>query len=82
MTTAELKRKGVKAMTYAIASGLVGFRSSSLRVRVERTQGDYAWVRTADLLDAGTPLVLNASQLEPQSSGEVVRHKSGLVALA
>ena len=50
---------------YALASGLVGFPSSSLRVRVVRTDARYVWVVTADLLDAGTPLTLNAGQVAP-----------------
>lgn len=49
---------------YAIASGLRGFRSSTLRVHVLRVEGAYAWVRTADIQDAGTALVLDVSQIE------------------
>ena len=37
---------------YAIATGLRGFRSDSLRVRITRQEPDYVWVITADLLDA------------------------------
>jgi hypothetical protein len=51
--------------THLLATGLRGFRSSALRVRLERTDGTYAWVWTADLCDAGTPLVLDVGQLEP-----------------
>jgi hypothetical protein len=67
---------------YGIASGLVGFRSTSLRVRIERTEGEYVWVRTASLLDAGTPLVLRRAQVEPETDAEAsVRHRDGLVLL-
>lgn len=54
------------AITYALAHGLRGFGSNNttLRVRVERAEGNYVWVRTADLRDAGTPLTLDASQVE------------------
>jgi len=52
---------------YAIATGLIGFSSDSLRVRIERRDAlsGCVWVRTADLLDAGTPLVLDAAQVAP-----------------
>ena len=54
------------ANTYALATGLRGFgpNNTTLRVRVERAEGAYVWVRTADLRDAGTALVLDASQVE------------------
>ena len=45
------KRKG--GAMYAVASGLKGFRSSNLRIRVERDLGDVVIARTADLLNAG-----------------------------
>lgn len=48
---------------YRFANGLVGFPSDELRVRVLEIRDGYAWVVTADLIDAGTPLTLNASQL-------------------
>jgi hypothetical protein len=48
---------------YAVASRLVGFKSSWLRVRILRTEGSYVWCITADLRDAGTKLVLDASQV-------------------
>ncbi|MEA2107893.1 MAG: hypothetical protein U9P07_00520 [Pseudomonadota bacterium] len=51
---------------YAVAFGLKGFRSSSLRIRVERDLGDVVIARTADLLDAGTPLALDRSQVRPE----------------
>lgn len=67
--------------TYAIASGLVGFRSSTFRVRVTEQRNGVAWVMTADLLDAGTRLVLDASQVSPEPhSMPVFRHRHGLVA--
>lgn len=50
---------------YALASRLVGFPSDRLRVRVSEVRDGCAWIRTADLLDAGTPLVLDVSQIEP-----------------
>lgn len=50
---------------YAIASGLVGFPFARLRVRVSEVRSGYAWVRTADLLDAGTPLTLDVGQIVP-----------------
>lgn len=67
---------------YAIATRLIGFRSSTLRVRITERRGDYVWVITADLLDAGTKLVLDASQIEVEGESEVVRHRDGLVSFA
>ena len=71
--------------TYAIASGLVGFSSDSLRVRVERVEGEYVFVRTADLREtAGIPLCLSADQIRYESDADQVvgwRHKDGLVTL-
>lgn len=65
----------------ALASGLRGFPSSILRVRVERVEGRTAWVRTADLLDAGTPLVLDISQVESEPEDAAPsRARGGLVA--
>lgn len=52
------------ANLYALASGLVGFSSSTLRVRVTEIRDGYAWVVTADLLSAGVPLTLDASQIK------------------
>lgn len=50
---------------YALAFRLVGFPSSTLRVRVREIQhGRYAIVHTADLLDAGTMLLLDIDKLE------------------
>lgn len=70
-------------MEYGIANNLVGFVHSSLRVRIERRDGDNVWVRTADLLDSGTPLVLSAHQVVSEAPAqEAVRHKSGLVTFA
>lgn len=66
--------------SYAVANGLVGFRSSELRVKVTRVQGPYAWVVTADLLDAGTFLTLDASQVTPVTPEAVGFHRDGLVA--
>jgi hypothetical protein len=65
--------------THAIAHNLRGFRSSTLRVFVTRVEGAYVWVRTADLIDAGTPLVLDAAQVEPEQPVTVERHADGLV---
>lgn len=68
---------------YALASDLKGFASSTLRVRVTRREGDYVWIITADLRDAGTRLVLRASQVvgeEPEQG--LLRHQTGLVFLA
>ena len=52
---------------YAIAHKLIGFSVDgpiSLRVRIVREDAHYVWCRTADLLDAGTPLVLDRAQVE------------------
>jgi hypothetical protein len=68
--------------THADATNLRGFASSTLRVFVTRIEGDYVWVRTADLLDAGTPLTLDASQVAPEQPVTVERHASGLVVFA
>lgn len=64
---------------YAVASGLKGFRSSSLRIRVERDLGDVVIARTADLLDAGTSLALDKAQIEPEGADTVMVHGYGLV---
>jgi hypothetical protein len=55
----------MKQTSYALATGLVGFSSSRLRVRVLERRDGCAWVVTADLLDAGTALVLDDAQVEP-----------------
>lgn len=68
--------------SHAIATGLRGFPSSTMRVFVTRISGDYVWVRTADLLDAGTPLTLDISQVEPEAPVMVERHADALVWLA
>lgn len=44
-----------------VLATVVGFRSSELRckvLRIDERSGN-VWVRTADLLDVGTPLVLD-----------------------
>jgi len=70
---------------YFIASGLVGFTSDSLRVRLVRDfgNGKDVLVMTASLLDAGTTLLLNWSQLKPfEETVEVgMIHRNGLVIL-
>lgn len=73
--------------THAIATNLVGFPSSTLRVRITRTDepSGCVWVTTADLQDVGTELVLDASQVTQEPSEAVVaglRHRSGLVVIA
>ena len=65
---------------FAVARNLRGFRSTTLRVKVTRSEGNYRWVVTADLLDAGTALVLDASQVEAEEPEMVQIHKNGLVA--
>lgn len=68
-------------MRYAIASGLIGFHASELRVRIiENVSADTVLVRTADLRDAGTPLALNVSQIRPMADtvSVGVRHSTGL----
>ena len=56
--------------THAVAHNLRGFGlSTTLRVfvtRIDVASGN-VWVRTADLCDAGTPLVLDISQVEPEA---------------
>lgn len=66
---------------YALASGLRGFASDSLRVKVTRAEGGYAWVVTADLLDAGTPLTLDRSQVvfEEEMQSASLQHADGMV---
>lgn len=51
-------------MSYFFATDLVGFRSSTLRVRVTERRAGYVWCITADLLDAGTRLVLGDDQVQ------------------
>ena len=48
---------------YALATNLRGFASTQLRVKVTELSDRYAWVVTADLLDAGTPLTLDRAQV-------------------
>lgn len=50
-------------MGYFFASNLIGFRASTLRVRVTERRDGYVWCVTADLLDAGTRLVLKDEQV-------------------
>lgn len=67
---------------YALAHGLRGFGSDTLRVRVEEVRDGHAWVVTADLSSAGVPLTLRESQIEWLDDDHVadgVRHASGLV---
>lgn len=49
--------------THWFAKDLVGFPSTTLRVRVTERRDGYVWCRTADLQSAGVPLVLNAAQV-------------------
>lgn len=73
--------------TYALATGLIGFSDSTLRVYIARIEGAgvlstnaQVFVRTADLRDAGTPLVLDASQIKLiDEAAATVTHKTGLV---
>ena len=65
---------------YAIATGLKGFGiHTTLRVKVQRIEHGNVFVRTADLADAGTPLVLSEAQVEPERPIYTLSHKSGLV---
>ena len=66
---------------YALASKLVGFSSTTLRVQVLRSEGDYRWVITADLRDAGTKLVLDASQVrdEPDAVEQIERYEDAMI---
>jgi len=52
-------------MRYALASGLRGFGSDTLRVRVLDEKDGYVWVVTADLRSSGVALTLNANQVKP-----------------
>ena len=52
---------------YFFATNLVGFRSDVLRVRVLERRSGYVWVITADLLDAGTRLVLSEAQVQEEA---------------
>lgn len=49
--------------SYALATALKGFKSSTLRVRVLEVRSGCAFVVTADLSDVGTRLVLDPAQL-------------------
>ena len=53
------------SFTHAFAHNLIGFKASTLRVRVLGSNDRYVWVITADLLDAGTRIVLDQTQIEP-----------------
>lgn len=64
---------------YAIASGLRGFSSSTLRVFITRREAGLVWVRTADLSDAGSPLVLDEAQVSSETAPTVVSRRDGLV---
>lgn len=66
----------------ALAHNLIGFPSSTLRVRIEKVLSEKdILVRTASLQDAGTQLNLDASQLEAIPEPVVYRHTAGLVSL-
>lgn len=68
---------------YGLASRLRGFRSTSLMVRIVGTPAPgLVQVVTADLLDVGTPLTLDAAQVAPEAAETVVSHRSGLVVFA
>lgn len=72
---------------YAIAYGVRGFgkRPTSIRVKVTRVEGSYVWCHTASLKDAGTPLVLDLSQIQFEEDWldeEPVQHRDGLVVLS
>ncbi len=68
-------------MTYAIATDLKGFPTSTLRVKITRFIGyGHYNVITADLRDSGTQLVLTEDQLQPcDDTTETWIHKDGLV---
>lgn len=68
---------------YALCT-VLGFGPSpvELRCRVVERRDGMVWVRTADLRDAGTPLVLDADKVrpEPAAAGGLI-HRDGLVEL-
>jgi hypothetical protein len=67
-TATETKEtKTMQSFTHALAHNLIGFKASTLRVRVLDSNETCVWVITADLLDAGTRLVLDQTQIEPLS---------------
>lgn len=70
--------------TYAIAHNLIGFKASTLRVIVTRREYGNAWITTADLLDAGTQLVVSETQIEAYLGeyADLLSHKNGLVEFA
>lgn len=71
--------KGEKGgVMYAIAS-VVGFRSSTLRVRIVRDVADCYEVVTCDLLDSGTHLMLSKSKVTVETPSTVLVHKDGFV---
>ena len=76
------------AHRYALASGLRGFASSELRVQVTRENDprdeSLVWVMTADLLDAGTSLILKREQVrfEDEMVSVSYAHRDGLVQFA
>ena len=67
---------------HVFANNLRGFRSSSLRVRITRIEGHDVFVVTADLLDSGTALVLDDSQIGEEVECVSLIHREGLVAFA
>ncbi|SVD85458.1 uncharacterized protein METZ01_LOCUS438312 [marine metagenome] len=75
----------IRVNTYHLAHGLVGFEVDTLRVKVERViSDDDVLVRTASLLDSGTPLLLTPERLTPLPDyvSVGVRHKDGLVSFS
>lgn len=51
---------------YAVATGLKGFQSSTMTVRVTRVEQDHpdlVWCRTTGLVEYGVPLVLDRAQV-------------------
>lgn len=68
----------------ALAHGLRGFASDSLRVLVTEVRDGHAWVVTASLIDVGTKLTIREDQIEwidDAHAGDAVAHRTGLVSL-
>jgi len=67
-------------MEYGLVRNLRGFENSTVRVKVIRRIGDSLIVRTADLLDSGTALIVDADQFTIEEPAMVLRYREGLIA--
>lgn len=70
-------------MEHQIATRLIGFRSTELRVRVDERRDGYVFITTDDPLDRGTELVLRPDQVVPLREARLysTRNRVGILML-